>query len=1166
MNYLTCRRVVLTFRIQKIVRALCLILGPAGLIAQSVTEANDEEVVELSPFTVESSSDSGYVATSTLAGTRIRTEIKDLASSISVVTSEFMEDTEATDAGSLLSYLGNAETGGLQGNFSGAGDQQDGRYFQPDERTNPQFNQRVRGLGKAALTRGYFLTSIPFDSYNTDRVTINRGPNSLLFGIGDPGGVLNTGLKQAYFGETFGQVRVRVGGEGSFRTSVDINQELIDDRFAVRLAALYDDEKFKQKPAWETEERFYIALNATLAQNKGSEVLGPTTLRANFENGDVEGSPVEVIPPSIAFGNWYEPVDPSISQYTGQTPPGRHVSPADGGTWQFQETYNPFLINSEGGINTNTHPVVFRHMLAVYNNASSSTPGIGQGGLEGMLGLIAWNSGRDTLESAGLSGTPGVAPLEDGAVGPVGLNRYVAYHTNSPLAEGYAIGFAVPTLQDRNIFDYRNQVYSGGIDRVERNFDAINIALEQTFFNNALGIELAYDQQEYTSYRDFFFTGGNGTSTTGPYDIYVDINEFLPNGQPNPNLGRAYTRVARPETRNDTTDRETFRATVFATYDFAEKYDNWLKFLGKHSLTGLYNESTTDTFSNRWFESWNSDTEDIASIVAGATLDHFRRPVNVSVYTSDSLLGTASISDVRLQQIQIDRPQPFDTYNMVYGDAGKTIPAERAVSSGEFYIERYLRSQGIGRREIDSSAFSWQSNLLDDHIVGLWGWREDKTRSFARANETESGIDSQLPDGSWNPEATILSANPSLVQSGETYTWSAVARFPEKYLFELPAGLDLQAHYGESENFNPIGLRTNTLGQTIGQPSGTTKEYGFLVSTEDGRASIKLNWFETNLENISVSGAVNVPGHAASNINAYRAAELDGIPFENQLALVGNPAAHPIKSYADFYAAFDGAIPAILRPVVNPRWEDTDGDGVDDRYRIDGIPNLSATADRSAEGFEIEAVFNPTSAWRLLLNVSQQETVQTNTALVNAAATELYTQNMEAAGLLEMANDPTGAGQLRPIGETWTQNSLAPIRAQRSFDGTKSNEQREWRVNAVTNYQFQDGPFKGVGLGGAVRWQSAAATGYLFEVDPDSGIPVPVVSQPYLDDGIYSGDVWVSYRKKLTEKIEWSIQLNVRNVIGDDDDLPVKTNPDGQVAVIRIPNPTTWYVTNSFRF
>ena len=49
-------------------------------------------VVKLSPFVVDSTSDRGYQATSTLAGNRIKTDLKDVAASVTVLTKEFMDD------------------------------------------------------------------------------------------------------------------------------------------------------------------------------------------------------------------------------------------------------------------------------------------------------------------------------------------------------------------------------------------------------------------------------------------------------------------------------------------------------------------------------------------------------------------------------------------------------------------------------------------------------------------------------------------------------------------------------------------------------------------------------------------------------------------------------------------------------------------------------------------------------------------------------------------------------------------------------------------------------------------------------------------------------------------------------------------------------------------
>lgn len=144
--------------------AIAIALGFVCATNLGWAQEEEGEVYELSPFQVDAADSAGYSATSTLAGTRIKTNLKDLGASISVVTEQFMDDVGATDAQTLLSYISNTEVGGFQGNFTGAAEQAQSRYYQTEERTNPQRNQRIRGLGAADLTRGFFLTDIPFDS------------------------------------------------------------------------------------------------------------------------------------------------------------------------------------------------------------------------------------------------------------------------------------------------------------------------------------------------------------------------------------------------------------------------------------------------------------------------------------------------------------------------------------------------------------------------------------------------------------------------------------------------------------------------------------------------------------------------------------------------------------------------------------------------------------------------------------------------------------------------------------------------------------------------------------------------------------------------------------------------------------------------------------------
>jgi hypothetical protein len=279
------------------------------------TTTEDDDIFDLSLFTVEASNDSGYQATSTLAGTRLKTEIRDLGASISVLTENFFEDVGATDGDTALSYALNMEVGGSQGNFAG-GTYERTRPDQDAQRANPQSGQRVRGLAAASLTRNYFLTDIPFDTYNTSAVTILRGPNSLLFGIGSPAGVIDNSLVRASVSGDSNEIGVRFGERESYRLTMDFNKVLVKDRFAVRIAGLNDKTRFKQQPAEELDHRIFLAFEWVVAKNEGSSILGATYLRGNYEEGEIKATPPNVIPPTDGISPWFSTPDSVLQQYT----------------------------------------------------------------------------------------------------------------------------------------------------------------------------------------------------------------------------------------------------------------------------------------------------------------------------------------------------------------------------------------------------------------------------------------------------------------------------------------------------------------------------------------------------------------------------------------------------------------------------------------------------------------------------------------------------------------------------------------------------------------------------------------------------------------------------------------------------------------------------------
>ena len=53
----------------------------------------------------------------------------------------------------------------------------------------------MRALASATRTRDYFPSDLPTDTFNVDNLTISRGPNAVLAGIGNAGGVIDSSMR-----------------------------------------------------------------------------------------------------------------------------------------------------------------------------------------------------------------------------------------------------------------------------------------------------------------------------------------------------------------------------------------------------------------------------------------------------------------------------------------------------------------------------------------------------------------------------------------------------------------------------------------------------------------------------------------------------------------------------------------------------------------------------------------------------------------------------------------------------------------------------------------------------------------------------------------------------------------------------------------------------------
>ncbi len=1126
----------------------CLLLFSSHSFAQD----ESAEVFELSPFSVSGEDDQGYRATSTLAGTRLKTPLRDVGQSISVLTSEFFQDTGATDASTALSYAMSTEVSGEQGNFADVdvGGGSNNSTNTSAMRRSPQQAQRVRGLARAELTRDYFLTDIPFDSYNTGQVTISRGPNSLLFGIGSPGGVIENSLNQASLGKDFGDVTIRLGERSSYRTSVNYNKVLVEDRLAIRLAALSEETNYKQEPAFEEDTRIFLTFQSVLSQNEDSDFFGRTILKGHYENGSIDSNPLSIIPPGNSINAWFEKPNPEIQNITGidwassngaqWAAPGGNFSPK----WVVDNNRTEGFPSAWRTIDGSARPTWFQ------------TPGIvfQPDGTPGML----------LPDAPSVVGTQSRIQYSDGQMGRMGTRpRGELFFSKAFEAETFSTGFAMPVIGarpgERNIFDNMNHLLTGNTNWANQDFDAYNLTFEQGFLNGKGGLELAFDQQSHDNDYSLSMTDGRWNT------IAIDVNGFTTyEDRPNPNVGRPAVYLERGGQSLRTVDRDTLRATAFYDLDFTNN-DGASKWLGRHVVSGLFIDQEIDRENRDLKGKIYAKDFDYAE-VGNFGITHNNRDVGTWQYLGPSYLNDASASsptDVKVtNSINLPRFQSGEDYLVSYWDDINNVWKTGTITTGEI-----LNGSSIQRDTFESEVFSVQSYLLDGHIVGLAGWRTDKIENYSA--EGARGTDGNRED----PSSLSLNAL-SPLDDVDSFTWSVVGHLP----WELGDGNNLSAHFSESENFQPTGLRRNAYGDQVGSPQGTTKEYGFSLELMENKLNMRFNWYDTvsSLNQASVGSAIGGSlGVIVQALNEWQAVadgdvvDGEGNPYTIDRALSpfavdglqdsGLDASGRFSSFDQILDAILGTVPSEVQANAQIQKDSTG------TWDITGdMSNRVATQDVSAEGFELEIVATPNSNWRMGINLAQQETITSNTAVALGDVVTQINNNLQSANLADIRDRPQSTTGF-VFETTYGRSAFQPIVNARAKDNTVVQELREWRANAFTNYTFdEDSILNGFSVGGALRWQDSVATGYqLMMAD---GALVSDTSRPFFGPDELAGDVWVTHRRKLRDNIDWKIQLNVRNLIGEDGFIPVGHNPDGSLAVVRNPNPTEVFLTNTFSF
>ncbi len=252
----------------------------------------------LSPFVVSSQQDTGYIASNTLAGSRLNTSLENTPLAISVLTKDFIDDIGAVKVSQALEYA----TG--SGNDIGGGASQVGATTGNGLIGN-DYNFMIRGYRSVQTTRDFFPTILQGDVFNLERIDIAWGPNSTLFGVGGAGGIVNFTPKRAQLTQDITRVDLRTESYDFYRAALDINRHWLGDKLGVRINLM--DQKANGYFDFETDNEKKAALAVTW------HPVDSLTIRIDGEDGRMHENrvrpwgPFDNITPWIAAGSYFSP-------------------------------------------------------------------------------------------------------------------------------------------------------------------------------------------------------------------------------------------------------------------------------------------------------------------------------------------------------------------------------------------------------------------------------------------------------------------------------------------------------------------------------------------------------------------------------------------------------------------------------------------------------------------------------------------------------------------------------------------------------------------------------------------------------------------------------------------------------------------------------------------
>lgn len=1051
-----------------------LLLTALACVPLLSAQSNTDSAIELSPFTVTTDRDVGFVAANSLSGGRTAGDLADTPVAYSVQTREFLDALNITSLDDAMEWAPNVS--------KYTNDNAAGIALGQDVVTS----STTRGFPSNAPMRNFFNTSYTFDAYNTERFDYMRGPNAILFGSGSLSGSANTMTKFGVIGRSFDEIRAQTDSNGSARFNADVNRQ-VGKSVAFRLNFLED-----RSQTWRQDEltrKWGIAPSLTAELTKTTELK----ISAEYANDFLR--------------TMISPLRDGLSGWDGTTFGLQSLA----GSSTAQSTYN---IHGVQRLGSSTAP-----------NYYIFTPGENQiMNYAGTVATLGYSTNMRPLD--GVTPTTGNLSL---AGAPI-LDEPFDLPVSMQDLYGPALEYSKFDIPKRRFTNLGTAPVGTDLDK------DVMVSLTQQVGDN-LFFEVAGDANKRFNYGNASYWYAD--AVTGFGSVYVDANQTLPTGAPNPEFLEPYQQAGLDRRFEDFEDVGGHAAAAYV------KKWSWMD-LKVNAMTGIDKDQAI-TIREIGVLPIDADPREWG-------LNNARSfPVYYRLYFDQSNRGMPPM-DV---PVQVVNPQTGLTSTMTPQWVLSTSRAEGGV------MEQM--------QETDWGQAAAQLSFFHHHLVILGAVREDSLDSSQK-----QGLRAESYPVGWDPTASHYMWRPNAPAN-----WASLA--PSRPLDSSGVPLAQYSNLQYQNDYNPPDLSTRA----------TTKSIGGIVNLAKG-FSLTGNYSTTfqppNLGQVTINYGTPPPSYS------------DGTDFGIRYVLPNGRISASLSRYDAETKDNNISAPlgyTNINTIINTTSITNDTPGGTNSVGLGQLPlTWIDVANTKSHGYEFEVVANLTSQWRLMANVGTANTTQTNayqqTRAWLTANTATLKQILSQAGVV--INSANAASV--PANTPSTPSSSTATAGANAWNalfadvptwvtGTQlATYMVKYTANAFSDYTFRDHFLNGLRVGMGLQYRGPRVIGFRgTDTIPDPNNPTVAIAAPNVNPytAIWArsyglGIATVFYPIRLPSGRELDLNLTVSNLFDFRDPIYNNTGQrpyDGILnspARTRVPidytyvQPTTFRLSADYRF